>query len=126
MKRNREVTIVVDSLIESELINENERARASGVVKEALKKIRAEKYKERQKSTLPQGQSCVTASAKEKRKSEYTILELQQNDKGAHEILLDGKRLRRVFEYKIESSNVLAGVMLSLKMLVDFPERKGV
>lgn len=48
MKRNKEVTIVVDSLIESELINENERARASGVVKEALKKIRAEKYKERQ------------------------------------------------------------------------------
>lgn len=50
MKRNKEVTIVVDSLIESELINENERARASGVVKEALKKIRAEKYKERQKN----------------------------------------------------------------------------
>ena len=40
--------------------------------------------------------------------------------------MLDGKRLRRVFEYKIESSNALAGVMLSLKMLVDFPERKGV
>lgn len=49
MKRNKEVTIVVDSLIESELINENERAKVSGVVKEALKKIRAEKYKERQK-----------------------------------------------------------------------------
>lgn len=52
------------------------------------------------------------------------ILHLSQNDKGENEIWLDGKRLKNVVEYKIESTNPLAGVMLSLEVMVQLPERK--
>lgn len=52
------------------------------------------------------------------------ILHLSQNDKGENEIWLDGKRLKNVVEYKIESTNPLAGVMLSLEVMVELPERK--
>ena len=52
------------------------------------------------------------------------ILHLSQNDKGENEIWLDGKRLKNVVEYKIESTNPLAGVMLSLGVMVQLPERK--
>lgn len=51
------------------------------------------------------------------------ILHLSQNDKGESEIWLDGKRLRNVTGYKIESTNPLAGVMLSLEIMVELPER---
>ena len=56
--------------------------------------------------------------------TEKMILELKQNDTGENEIWLDGNKLRHVINYKIESTNPLAGVMLSLEMLVKFPERK--
>ena len=52
------------------------------------------------------------------------ILHLSQNDKGESEIWLDGKRLKNVVGYKIESMNPLAGVMLSLEIMVELPERK--
>lgn len=52
------------------------------------------------------------------------ILHLSQNDKGENEIWLDGKRLKNVVRYKIESTNPLAGVMLSLEIMVELPERK--
>lgn len=52
------------------------------------------------------------------------ILHLSQNDKGENEIWLDGKRLKNVVGYKIESMNPLAGVMLSLEIMVELPERK--
>ena len=52
------------------------------------------------------------------------ILHLSQNDKGENEIWLDGKRLKNVVGYKIESINPLAGVMLSLEIMVELPERK--
>ncbi len=50
------------------------------------------------------------------------ILHLSQNDKGENEIWLDGKRLKNVVGYKIESTNPLAGVMLSLEVMVQLPE----
>jgi PDZ domain-containing secreted protein len=50
------------------------------------------------------------------------ILHLSQNDKGENEIWLDGKRLKNVVEYKIESTNPSAGVMLSLEVMVQLPE----
>ena len=50
------------------------------------------------------------------------IVHLSQNDKGENEIWLDGKRLKNVVEYKIESTNPLAGVMLSLEVMVQLPE----
>ena len=52
------------------------------------------------------------------------ILHLSQNDKGENEIWLDGKRLKNVVGYIIESTNPLAGVMLSLEVMVELPERK--
>lgn len=52
------------------------------------------------------------------------ILHLSQNDKGENEIWLDGKRLKNVVGCKIESTNPLAGVMLSLEIMVELPERK--
>ena len=51
-------------------------------------------------------------------------LHLSQNDKGENEIWLDGKRLKNVVGYNIESTNPLAGVMLSLEVMVELPERK--
>lgn len=56
-------------------------------------------------------------------KEDKMILHLSQNDKGESEIWLDGKRLRNVTGYKIESTNPLAGVMLSLEIMVELPER---
>ena len=50
------------------------------------------------------------------------ILHLSQNDKGENEIWLDEKRLKNVVGYKIESANPLAGVMLSLEVMVQLPE----
>lgn len=50
------------------------------------------------------------------------ILHLSQNDKGENEIWLDGKRLKNVVGNKIESTNPLAGVMLSLEVMVQLPE----
>lgn len=50
------------------------------------------------------------------------ILHLSQNDKGENEIWLDGKRLKNVVGYKIESTNPSAGVMLSLEAMVQLPE----
>lgn len=52
------------------------------------------------------------------------ILHLSQNDKGENEIWLDGKRLKNVVGYKIESTNPLAGVRLALEIMVQLPERR--
>lgn len=47
MKRNKEVTIIVDSLVQSGLLEERNTDRASCVIKNAIKEIRIERYKER-------------------------------------------------------------------------------
>lgn len=55
-------------------------------------------------------------------KEDKMTLHLSQNNKGESEIWLDGKRLKNVVGYKIESTNPLAGVMLSLEVMVQLPE----
>ena len=49
LKRNKETAIIVEALIEAELIDLEKTDRARYVVKEALKKIRKEKYEKKQK-----------------------------------------------------------------------------
>lgn len=48
MKRSREVTIIVNSLVANQLIAENQTDRARYVIKEAIKDIRRERYVEKQ------------------------------------------------------------------------------
>lgn len=48
MKRSREVTIMVNSLVANQLIAENQTDRARYVIKEAIKDIRRERYEEKQ------------------------------------------------------------------------------
>ena len=43
-------------------------------------------------------------------------------EKDAEKAGVDGKRLKNVVGYKIESTNPLAGVMLSLEVMVKLPE----
>lgn len=47
MKRSKEVTIIVDSLVQSGLLEERNTDRARCVIKNAIKEIRIERYKER-------------------------------------------------------------------------------
>jgi hypothetical protein len=47
LKRSKEVTIIVDSLVQSGLLEERNTDRASCVIKNAIKEIRIERYKER-------------------------------------------------------------------------------
>lgn len=49
MKRSREVTIIVNSLVDNQLIAENQTDRARYVIKEAIKDIRRERYVEKRK-----------------------------------------------------------------------------
>lgn len=48
MKRSREVTIIVKSLVENGLLEQKKTDRARFVIKEAIKEIRCERYKEKQ------------------------------------------------------------------------------
>lgn len=48
MKRNQEVSIIIQSLLESGLLQEKQTDRARSVVKEAFKEIRRVRYEERQ------------------------------------------------------------------------------
>lgn len=48
MKRSREVTIIINSLVENGLLHEGKTDRARGVIKHAIKKMRVEKYREKQ------------------------------------------------------------------------------
>ena len=48
MKRNQEVSIIIQSLLENGLLQERQTDRARSVVKEAFKEIRRVRYEERQ------------------------------------------------------------------------------
>ena len=48
MKRSREVTILVNSLVESGLLEQKSIDRARCVINESIKEIRRERYKEKQ------------------------------------------------------------------------------
>lgn len=48
MKRNQEVSIIIQSLLENGLLQERHTDRARSVVKEAFKEIRRVRYEERQ------------------------------------------------------------------------------
>lgn len=52
MKRSREVTILVNSLVESGLLEQKSTDRARCVIKESIKEIRRERYKEKQTKKL--------------------------------------------------------------------------
>lgn len=47
MKRNQEVSIIIQSLLENGLLQERQTDRARSVVKEAFKEIRRVRYEER-------------------------------------------------------------------------------
>ena len=47
MKRNQEVSIIIQSLLENGLLQEGQTDRARSVVKEAFKEIRRVRYEER-------------------------------------------------------------------------------
>lgn len=47
MKRNQEVSIIIQSLLENGLLQEKQTDRARSVVKEAFKEIRRVRYEER-------------------------------------------------------------------------------
>lgn len=49
------------------------------------------------------------------------ILQFKKNEKGMSHILLDGKEIHHVREYKIESTAYEGKAELSIKMLVQFP-----
>ena len=50
MKRSREISIIVNSLVSSGLVHESQLDRARCVIKDAIKDIRRERYKEKQKN----------------------------------------------------------------------------
>ena len=49
MKRNQEVSIIIQSLLENGLLQERQTDRARSVVKEAFKEIRRVRYEERRR-----------------------------------------------------------------------------
>lgn len=48
MKRSKEIAIIVNSLVENGLLQENKTDRARCVIKEAIKDIRRERHREKQ------------------------------------------------------------------------------
>ncbi len=48
MKRNKEITIIVDALVTNNIITDRQTDRTRSVIKEAIKDIRRERYKEKQ------------------------------------------------------------------------------
>lgn len=48
MKRSAEVAIIIDALVKNGLLQENKTDRARCVIKEAIKDIRRERYREKQ------------------------------------------------------------------------------
>lgn len=50
MKRNKEVQIIVKALVQSEIICKEKITEAKNIVRNALKEVRREKYKEKQKN----------------------------------------------------------------------------
>lgn len=52
MKRSAEVAIIIDALVKNGLLQENKTDRARCVIKEAIKDIRRERYREKQTKKL--------------------------------------------------------------------------
>lgn len=52
MKRSKEVTIILNALVDAGLITQGKTDRARCVIEDAIKEIRCEQYKERHKTDL--------------------------------------------------------------------------